>query len=144
MTEELFRERLVELFNEFHKEKESSYVSHTANEVAYEWQSSHDLNECIDEVRSDYVDDDGCIVIDVWLHNDEDGFFYYNTTTTPDETSEFHVTDTIFDAVFIGEEIKSDFDITIYQEAVFSGDDVPGTKRTVQEIKTFFDEIDAE
>ena len=74
MTEELFRERLVELFNEFHKEKESSYVLHTANEVAYEWQSSHDLNECIDEVRSDYVDDDGCIVIDVWLHNDEEGF----------------------------------------------------------------------
>ena len=74
MTEELFRERLVELFNEFHKEKESSYVSHIANEVAYEWQSSHDLNDRIDEVRSDYVDDDGCIIIDVWLHNDEEGF----------------------------------------------------------------------
>ena len=79
-----------------------------------------------------------------WYYNEEDGFFYYNTTTTPDETSEFHVTDTIFDAVFIGEEIKSDFDITIYQEAVYSGDDVPGTKRTVQEIEAFFDEIDAE
>ena len=74
MTEELFRERLIELFNEFHKEKESSYVSSTATEVAYEWQSSYDLNEHIDEVRSDYVDDDGCVVIDVWLHNDESGF----------------------------------------------------------------------
>ena len=49
MTEELFRERLIELFNEFHKEKESSYVSSTAREVAYEWQSSHDLNERVDE-----------------------------------------------------------------------------------------------
>lgn len=74
MTEELFRERLIELFNEFHKEKESSYVSGTAREVAYEWQSLHDLNERIDEVHSDYVDDDGCVVIDVWLHNDEFGF----------------------------------------------------------------------
>lgn len=42
--------------------------------VVYECQSSHDLNDRIDEVRSDYVDDEGCIVIDVWLHNDEDGF----------------------------------------------------------------------
>lgn len=74
MTEELFRERLIELFNEFHKEKELSYVSSTTNEVAYEWQSSHDLNDRIDEVRSDYVDDGGCVVIDVWLHNDESGF----------------------------------------------------------------------
>ena len=73
MTEELFRERLIELFNEFHKEKESSYISSTANEVVYEWQSSHDLNERIDEVRSDYVDD-GCVVIDVYLHNNESGF----------------------------------------------------------------------
>ena len=37
MTEELFRERLIELFNEFHKEKEPSYVSYIAREVAYEW-----------------------------------------------------------------------------------------------------------
>ena len=74
MTEELFRERLIELFNEFHKEKESSYVSSTAKEVAYEWQSSHDLNDRIDKVRSDYVDDDGCVVIDVYLHNNESGF----------------------------------------------------------------------
>lgn len=74
MTEELFRERLIELFNEFHKEKESSYVSHTAKEVAYEWQSLHDLNGRIDEVRSDYVDDDGCVGIDAWLHNYESGF----------------------------------------------------------------------
>ena len=74
MTEELFREKLIELFNEFHKEKESSYVSYTAREVAYEWQSLHDLNGRIDEVRSDYVDDDGCVVIDVWLHNYEFAF----------------------------------------------------------------------
>lgn len=74
MTEELFRERLVELFNEFHKEKEPSYVSSTAREVVYEWQSLHDLNNRIDEVRSDYVDDNGCVVIDVWLHNNESGF----------------------------------------------------------------------
>ena len=74
MTEELFRERLVELFNEFHKEKEPSYVSSTAREVVYEWQSLCDLNDRIDEVRSDYVDDDGCVVIDVYLHNNESGF----------------------------------------------------------------------
>ena len=74
MTEELFREKLIELLDEFHKEKESSYVSHTAMKVAYKWQSLHDLNELIDEVRSDYVDDDGCVVIDVWLHNYESGF----------------------------------------------------------------------
>ena len=37
MTEELFRERLIELFNEFHKEKGISYVSYIAREVAYEW-----------------------------------------------------------------------------------------------------------
>ena len=74
MTEELFRERLIELFNEFHKEKEPSYVSGTAKEVAYEWQSLHDFSDRIDKVRSDYVDDDGCVVIDVWLHNYESGF----------------------------------------------------------------------
>ena len=74
MTEELFRERLIELFNEFHKEKGISYVSYIAREVAYEWQSLHDLNDRVDEIRSDYVDDDGCVVIDVWLHNYESGF----------------------------------------------------------------------
>ena len=74
MTEESFRERLVELFNEFHKEKESSYVSFTAMEVAYKWQSLCDLNKRIDKVRSDYVDDDGCVVIEVYFHNNESGF----------------------------------------------------------------------
>ena len=74
MTEELFREKLIELLNEFHKEKESSYVSYTAREVAYEWQSLYDMNDRIDEVRSDCVDDEGCVVIDVWLHNNESGF----------------------------------------------------------------------
>ena len=74
MTEELFRERLIELLNEFHKEKESSYVSYTAREVAYDWQSLCDLNDRIDEDRSDYVDDDGCVVIDVWLYNKESSF----------------------------------------------------------------------
>lgn len=74
MTEELFREKLIELLNEFHKEKESSFVSHTAMKLAYKWQSLHDLNELIDEVHSDYVDDDGCVVIDVYLYDNESGF----------------------------------------------------------------------
>ena len=75
MTEELFRERLIELFNEFHKEKESSYVSSTAREVAYEWQSLCDLNNRIGKDLSYYVLYDSVyFVIDVYLRNNEFGF----------------------------------------------------------------------
>ena len=75
MTEELFRERLVELFNEFHKEKSSSYVSHTAMKVAYDWKSLCDLDDYIDKVISHYVFcDGGYFVIDVYFHNNESGF----------------------------------------------------------------------
>ena len=75
MTEELFRERLIDLFNEFHEEKESSYVSSTAREVVYEWQSSHDLNDRIGKDLSYYVLYDSVyFVIDVYLCNNEFGF----------------------------------------------------------------------
>ena len=75
MTEELFRERLVDLLNEFHKEKESLYVSSTAREVVYEWQSSHDLNDRIGKDLSYYVLYDSVyFVIDVYLCNNEFAF----------------------------------------------------------------------
>lgn len=75
MTEDLFRERLVELFNEFHKENSSSYVTHTAMKVAYDWKSLCDLDDCIDKVRSYHAFcDGGYFVIDVYFHNNESGF----------------------------------------------------------------------
>ena len=67
---------LEELTNDFYNGRVlQAYFS--VKNVADEWIADkrlHDLNDRIDEVRSDYVDDDGCVVIDVWLHNYESGF----------------------------------------------------------------------
>ena len=53
-----------------------------------------------------------------WSYNEVDGFYYYHVVTAPD--TDYEVTETLFDAVEIGTSVKQNFDITIYQEAVFA------------------------
>ena len=53
-----------------------------------------------------------------WSYNKADGFYYYHVVTAPD--TDYEVTETLFDAVKIGISVKQNFDITIYQEAVFA------------------------
>ena len=74
MTENEFTDRLIALFNEFRKGNDLSYVSSTARNVVCEWKSTQESNFDIDEVRSDYVDDDGAVVIDVWTNGNKNRF----------------------------------------------------------------------
>ena len=53
-----------------------------------------------------------------WSYNEADGFYYYHVVTAPN--TEYEVTETLFDAVKIGDSVKQNFDITIYQEAVYA------------------------
>ena len=53
-----------------------------------------------------------------WSYNEVDGFYYYHVVTAPD--TDYEVTETLFDAVKIGISVKQNFDITIYQEAVYA------------------------
>ena len=53
-----------------------------------------------------------------WSYNVADGFYYYHVVTAP--KTKYAVTTTLFDAVKIGNSIKQNFDITIYQEAVYA------------------------
>lgn len=87
MKENEFTERLVALLNEFRKEKETSYVVGIAKDVVYEWQSIQDHDDRIDEVRCDFIDGDGAVVIDVWTHGNEDGFSV--ARILPDNTVEW-------------------------------------------------------
>ena len=50
-----------------------------------------------------------------WYYNEADGWYYYNQ---PVEAGE--CTTPLFDAIIVGENVKENFDITIYQEAVAS------------------------
>ena len=53
-----------------------------------------------------------------WSYNEADGFYYYHVVTAPG--TDYAVTETLFDAVKIGTSVTQNFDITIYQEAVFA------------------------
>lgn len=53
-----------------------------------------------------------------WYYNAADGFYYFNMVTSPD--APYQQTDTLFDAVEIGKESAGNFDVTIYQEAVYA------------------------
>ena len=78
-----------------------------------------------------------------WSYNEADGFYYYHVVTAP--KTKYAVTTTLFDAVKIGDSVTQNFDITIYQEAVFAegykgGDEV----EDVADIAKFFDAVNAD
>lgn len=50
-----------------------------------------------------------------WIYCEQDGFYYYNKPIEKD-----NCTESLFDAVWMDEELDENFDITIYQEAVSS------------------------
>ena len=64
-----------------------------------------------------------------------DGWFYYNSPVAPGQN-----TDNLFDAVKIGNVTKN-FDITVYQEAVFAGSYEAGDKVGLPVLKGFFAEV---
>ena len=64
-----------------------------------------------------------------------DGWFYYNSPVAPGQN-----TDNLFDAVKIGNVTKN-FDITVYQEAVFAGSYEAGDKAELPVLKGFFAEV---
>ena len=66
----------------------------------------------------------------------DDGWYYYSTPIAPGESTE-----TLFDAVKIGD-VSGDFDITVYQESVFSGSYEAGETVPLEEIRSFFDAVD--
>ena len=65
----------------------------------------------------------------------DDGWYYYNTPIAKGES-----TDTLFDAVKVGD-VDKNFDITIYQEAVYSGGYNAGQKVDLKIIKAAFDAV---
>lgn len=65
-----------------------------------------------------------------------DGWYYYNTPIAKGES-----TDTLFDAVKVGN-VDKNFDITIYQEAVYSGGYNAGEIVNLDTIKATFDAVD--
>lgn len=67
----------------------------------------------------------------------DDGWYYYNTPIAKEES-----TDTLFDAVKVGN-VDKNFDITIYQEAVYSGGYKAGEKVDLDIIKAAFDAVNA-
>lgn len=64
-----------------------------------------------------------------------DGWYYYNTPIAKGKS-----TDTLFDAVKVGK-VDKNFDITIYQEAVYSGGYNAGDKVDLDIIKAAFDAV---
>ena len=66
----------------------------------------------------------------------DDGWYYYNTPIAKGES-----TDTLFDAVKVGN-VDKNFDITIYQEAVYSGGYNAGEEVDLNIIKAAFDAVD--
>lgn len=67
----------------------------------------------------------------------DDGWYYYSVPIAPKESTE-----TLFDAVKIGD-VSGDFDITVYQESVFSGSYEAGETVPLEEIRSFFDAVDS-
>lgn len=66
-----------------------------------------------------------------------DGWYYYNTPIAKGES-----TDTLFDAVKVGD-VDKNFDITIYQEAVYSAGYKAGNQVQLDVIKAAFDAVNA-
>ena len=66
----------------------------------------------------------------------DDGWYYYNTPIAKGKS-----TDTLFDAVKVGD-VDKNFDITIYQEAVYSGGYKAGDKVDFNIIKAAFDAVE--
>lgn len=64
-----------------------------------------------------------------------DGWYYYNSPIAPGQN-----TGTLFDAVKIGEVTKN-FDITVYQEAVFAENYHAGEKAELNTIQDFFAKV---
>ena len=64
-----------------------------------------------------------------------DGWFYYNSPVAPGQS-----TDNLFDAVKIGNVTKN-FDITVYQEAVFAGSYEAKDQVELPVLKGFFAEV---
>ena len=64
-----------------------------------------------------------------------DGWFYYNSPVAPGQNTE-----NLFDAVKLGDVTKN-FDITVYQEAVFAGSYEAGDKVGLPVLKGFFAEV---
>lgn len=67
----------------------------------------------------------------------DDGWYYYNTPIAKEESTE-----TLFDAVKVGN-VDKNFDITIYQEAVYSGGYNAGQTVDLDTIKAAFDAVNA-
>lgn len=67
----------------------------------------------------------------------DDGWYYYNTPIANGKSTE-----TLFDAVEVGD-VDKNFDITIYQEAVYSGGYNAGDKVNLDIIKAAFDAVNA-
>ena len=65
----------------------------------------------------------------------DDGWYYYNTPIAKDNS-----TDTLFDAVEV-RDVDKNFDITIYQEAVYSGGYNAGQTVNLDIIKAAFDAV---
>ena len=64
-----------------------------------------------------------------------DGWFYYNSPVAPGQN-----TDNLFDAVKIGN-VTNNFDITVYQEAVFAGSYEAKDQVELPVLKGFFAEV---
>jgi alternate signal-mediated exported protein len=72
-----------------------------------------------------------------WVYNEDDGWYYYTVVTSPEE-GENHCTATLFDAV----QLTENADITVYQEAIFSGAYEPGDVVDAAVIQAYFAQAD--
>lgn len=76
-----------------------------------------------------------------WYYNAADGFYYFNMVTSPDEN--YDRTDTLFDAVKIGEDVTNHFDVTVYQEAVYADGLEAGTVVPYEKLASVVAKFDA-
>ena len=67
----------------------------------------------------------------------KDGWYYYSTPITPGKSTE-----TLFDAVKIGK-VDKNFDITVYQESVYSGSYEAGKTVELAVIQQYFADVNA-
>ena len=74
-----------------------------------------------------------------WSYHAADGFYYYHVVTAPH--SAYECSETLFDAVEIGKDVTGNFDITIYQEAVFAEGYPAGTEVSTEVLTAAFEAV---
>ena len=78
-----------------------------------------------------------------WVLADDDWYYYTEVVAAPKEDGTKSSTNSIMTQVNIPKDIEEDFDITVYQEAVGTGQYQAGETVDVEKIQEFFDAVNS-